>query len=207
MEQDPNLDPKTGKKKDRRKDDKPKQPTFDIKIDFEKIGFTSEGVNRTAEAMRKAIKAGRIHSFEEYRYMFGSGPRASGGGNVFIEGGDGIFHSFYDRLAANTVNMIGEGVDFKSAVSRMLHSKAIECWDNLLNWQFAVTYQDGQDKYWFTARYYDDEEASPVPLVSETLEFSGEVLIEQNWDETNLEVERQMEQLHEKCVADLAAFE
>lgn len=221
LEQDPSIDPKTGKKRERRlgrATEGGKEGSWievDIKLTTEQRESALKAMNEAAEKVARNFISGS----SAFSGLFGGHPNArhSMGGNIFIEGGDGRFRPWIEDMYRNPAirdyldSMLGpkgDPVDMDQAVSRMLHNKAIEVWESLLNWQFAVTHNEGQDTYWFTARYYDTEECdSSLPLVSETLEFSGERLAKDNWDETNLEVERQMERLHEKCVADLAAFE
>lgn len=222
LEQDPSIDPKTGKKRERRL----KVDDVIVEGDKIKINFSKEKVEELRKQMeeqaQRIVDADLSGSGLFGGGIFGGGQRASGppaGGNINVEGSDGHarpwggHHSnhmagglmdFINQYAVPS-HLIGEEVNFRDAVARMLHTKAVECWESLMGWQFACTFNEGQETFWFTARYYDDEAGEP--LVTETLEFSEEVLAQRNWDETNLEVERQMEKMHEKCVADLAMFD
>lgn len=213
LEQDPSIDPKTGKKRERRlKDDK---PSITVDIDGVPLGDFSKRLNEAAAKMASSyvFDAKQISKLKE----------SMSGGNIFIEGGDGrarpwvggggpantghLMGRLMDFINQYGVprHLMGEGMNFREAVAQMLHTKAIECWEGILGWQFAVTYNEGQATFWFTARYYDEEAGEA--LVTETLEFSEEQLEYDNWDESVLDVERQMQKFQEKCNAEKAMFD
>lgn len=128
-------------------------------------------------------------------------------GNIFIEGGDGRFRIRGEAVSEGGLypKLNADDQTFKDAVARMIWEAAVLVWDHPVNWTFGVTYNTGQGAFWFTARYYD-EEAEAV-IVEQTLELLMEEVSQRNWDDSKAIIERQLEDLHRKCEAEIAMFE
>lgn len=202
MEQDPSIDPKTGKKRERKL--KADKPGITIKVDGVPLGDFHKRISDMASKIAGAYTFD-ARQVEDFKQSFG--------GNIFVEGGDGRMRSWLGDMAKDPaiqktlrdVLGMGERLEDKDSVARLIWSKAIEVWESPLNWQFMVVHNPGQETYWFTAKYYD-EEAETI-IVEMTQEFTAEQLAAESYDSINVGVERALEDMHRKCEAEIAMFE
>lgn len=225
LEQDPSIDPQTGKKRERR-------IRVDIgdKINIGKWGSILDDVD-LADTTKKIMEdAAGGHP------LFGGRGRSKlpperGSGRIFVDGGGrGDFEksfgasTYIKDLMDHMRNMgidwgnmeVGEDglypriepqrgdMHWNDAVASMIFKKAIEVWEHPINWTFGVGYNAGQETFWFTARYHDDE---GTMLVEETIEVADQVMSERNWDESCLILEGELEKMHTRCQAEIAMFE
>lgn len=187
--------------------DDEKKPKF--KIDLSDIGERYDMGELNKEAMDAAVRKAAESMADGL--LFGGPPRHSGrsaGGNIF---GDVMGGPLFDPgprergpgARRRPPYEIGSE-DQQESVVRLLWEKAMLVWDYPVDWQMGVTYNPGQQTWWFTAQYWDDE--SSTALVKETIEFTAEYAYDM-WEELDVAVERQLTDMREKCLADLAAFE
>lgn len=188
LERDPSLDPRTGKKKERK--------NVDVKIDVDFSGASAH-FEKMEEQLRKMMDSGiNVFTQDAAGRLFGSG-RVS-----FDSSG----HTA--RILDMAEKLYGGGrmsdEEIESNIAKLLLKAAADAWDNVVGWNFTVGYNPGDVSFWLTASYYDDE--AEEDLVKGTVELVPED-IKTGWDGMEEIASEKLSALHEKLSADLAAFE
>lgn len=202
---------------------KDKKPKPGISIDFGKPFDLSNILNISKEEMddlRRQVSEMSTKQAAQMKHEAEGKRMAGQGGEIHVEGGvaESLFGSSLfggmraSEMAAKIMGQYAvptghdlEGETFKNAVARLLWNEAIKVWEEPLGWQFMVGYNPGLCSFWFTAKFWDDE--ADTFLVEGTVEVTEEAMARRNWGDSELDIERQMEALQEKLLADLAAFE
>jgi hypothetical protein len=199
-----------------------------FKVDAEKAEKIRDQVEAEAQRIAKDYLwgAGPVKEGGEYPKissgLFGSGPKASGGpagGRIFIEGLEEFSRKFGQGFDASTImsqllkaydvpqHPLGEDnvKEPEQSMASSILTIAVQLWDDPLDWQFMVGHNPGEMSYWFTAKFYDNDEG--IVLAEGTVIITEEMVLRNTLDEAQLHIERQLADLQEKLVADLAAFE
>jgi hypothetical protein len=184
-------------------DGKPIDVSGKIKIDIDPaMKKLNDDITDTMRRMAEQMGAAPLFGGGSPKERGWGGPDGRpAGGNIWGAGVADFVKEFgvaeggmYPKLEGN----------FKNAVASMIFRKAVEVWDNPINWTFGVGYNTGQRTFWFTAKFYDDE---GTLLVEETTEVAETIMEERNWDESCLVLEGELEKMHERCEAEIAMFE
>lgn len=223
MEQDPSIDPKTGKKRQRRlKDNPPARPS--ITVDGIDLSQHVDDVNikEVEDRMKEAASKYAEH------HIWGTGARVTIDNDpISIEGQadrrgqhSSIFGSMADMAKAfDASGILGNMMDVaemraaldlpgqgETVVERSLWQTAMDVWDYPSGVRITVWRQEEQASTLITVEYMDPEQEVDEPLVKGTVEFTDERL-ESAHGGPELMVQQELERLKNNCDADMAAFE
>jgi hypothetical protein len=229
MEQDPSIDPKTGKKRERRlKDDADKRPSIIVDgIDLSS-SLHSQIRHLSPEKIKEIEEKMRVEADKMAQRVFGGGQHDP----ISIEGRpdsngrhSGIFGSWADYVSvfdsSEIMSKVIDDPEIKkmmqmyaipqqevNVVERSLWQLAMDVWDYPSGVRFTVWRPEGQASTLLTVEYLDPDQEVEEPLVKNTVEFTDEAL-EQTRDGSGPELvmQRKLEELKNNCDADMAAFE